>query len=89
MSELRPINGITIVGPIPDELQKITLFAAGVVAKSHNKRPLNRLFGFWLRLQPAMPWNKRVSNQSLAFINDNKDRRARFPVAVRIHVRRA
>jgi molybdate transport system substrate-binding protein len=46
MSELRPINGITIVGPIPDELQKITLFAAGVVAKSHNKKAAQSLIRF-------------------------------------------
>jgi molybdate transport system substrate-binding protein len=34
MSELLPISGITIVGPIPDEVQKITVFSAGIVAKS-------------------------------------------------------
>jgi molybdate transport system substrate-binding protein len=30
MSELQPISGITIVGPIPEELQSITVFSAGV-----------------------------------------------------------
>ena len=34
MSELLPIPGITIVGPIPDEVQGITLFSAGIVASS-------------------------------------------------------
>lgn len=34
MSELKPVQGITIVGPIPDEVQKVTIFAAGIVAKS-------------------------------------------------------
>jgi molybdate transport system substrate-binding protein len=34
MSELLPIPGITIVGPIPDEVQEITLFSAGIVASS-------------------------------------------------------
>jgi molybdate transport system substrate-binding protein len=33
MSELQPIAGITLVGPIPDELQKVTVFSAGIVAK--------------------------------------------------------
>ena len=33
MSELQPISGITLVGPIPDEVQKVTVFSAGVVAK--------------------------------------------------------
>ena len=30
MSELLPVEGIDIVGPLPDELQKITLFSAGI-----------------------------------------------------------
>jgi molybdate transport system substrate-binding protein len=33
MSELQPIAGITIVGPIPEELQKVTIFSAGIVVK--------------------------------------------------------
>ena len=32
MSELLPVPGIDIVGPLPPEVQKITLFSAGVVA---------------------------------------------------------
>ncbi|MGH9496886.1 MAG: substrate-binding domain-containing protein, partial [Candidatus Sulfotelmatobacter sp.] len=37
MSELLPISGITIVGPIPDAVQQITVFSAGIVAsdKAH------------------------------------------------------
>jgi molybdate transport system substrate-binding protein len=34
MSELRPIPGIDIVGPLPPTLQKFTVFSAGVVANS-------------------------------------------------------
>jgi molybdate transport system substrate-binding protein len=37
MSELKPVAGITIVGPIPDEVQKITIFSAGLVARARNK----------------------------------------------------
>src|SRR4029078_369174 len=29
MSELKPVEGIDIIGPLPDELQKITVFSAG------------------------------------------------------------
>ena len=34
ISELRPVEGIEIVGPLPDELQKITVFSAGIATVS-------------------------------------------------------
>ena len=34
MSELKPVEGIDIIGPLPDELQKITVFSAGIAAVS-------------------------------------------------------
>jgi molybdate transport system substrate-binding protein len=34
VSELLPVNGITFVGPIPAELQKITVFSAGIATSS-------------------------------------------------------
>ena len=34
MSELLPVAGIDIVGPLPDELQKITVFSAGIATVS-------------------------------------------------------
>lgn len=46
MSELKPIAGITIVGPIPDELQKVTVFAAGIVATSKHQRQAQKLIRF-------------------------------------------
>jgi len=34
MSELKPVEGIDIIGPLPDELQKITVFSAGIATVS-------------------------------------------------------
>ena len=34
ISELKPVAGIDIVGPLPDELQKITVFSAGIATVS-------------------------------------------------------
>jgi molybdate transport system substrate-binding protein len=46
MSELKLIAGITIVGPIPAELQKVTVFAAGIVASSKNPEEARALIRF-------------------------------------------
>jgi molybdate transport system substrate-binding protein len=34
ISELKPVHGIDIVGPLPNELQEITIFSAGIAAGS-------------------------------------------------------
>ena len=34
MSELRPITGIEIVGPLPSAVQRVSVFSAGVVSRS-------------------------------------------------------
>lgn len=34
ISELKPVAGIDIVGPLPDDLQKITVFSAGIATVS-------------------------------------------------------
>lgn len=46
MGELQAVNGIRIVGPIPAELQKVTSFAAGIVAASKNKDGAKALIRF-------------------------------------------
>ena len=34
ISELKPVAGIEIVGPLPDDLQKVTVFSAGIASVS-------------------------------------------------------
>jgi molybdate transport system substrate-binding protein len=46
MSELKSIAGITVVGPIPDAMQKITVFAAGIVVSSKHKSDARQLIRF-------------------------------------------
>jgi molybdate transport system substrate-binding protein len=37
ISELAPVAGLDIIGPVPDELQKITIFSAGIGAHSGHR----------------------------------------------------
>ena len=46
MSELKPVEGIDIVGPLPDELQKITIFSAGIATVSKEPDAGNALIKF-------------------------------------------
>ena len=46
ISEILPITGITYVGPIPEELQKITLFSAGVTTSAANISGAERLIHY-------------------------------------------
>ena len=36
LSELLPVKGVTVVGAIPDEVQRMTVFSAGIAASSQN-----------------------------------------------------
>ena len=46
LSELRPVLGIDIVGLIPPEMQKVTVFAGGVVAKAQHGASARTLLTF-------------------------------------------
>jgi molybdate transport system substrate-binding protein len=46
MSELKPIKGIEIIGPLPNELQKITIFSAGIVVGSKEPEAAKALITF-------------------------------------------
>ncbi|HEY4355251.1 MAG TPA: substrate-binding domain-containing protein [Acidobacteriaceae bacterium] len=46
MSELKPVSGITIVGRIPEEVQLVTVFSAGVAARSTDKEAARGLIQY-------------------------------------------
>lgn len=46
LSELKPVKGIRIVGLIPETLQKVTAFSAGVVAYSPRQAEARRLIAY-------------------------------------------
>ncbi len=46
ISELQPIKGITLVGPLPAPLQLYTVFSAGVLSDSPEKEPARSLIRF-------------------------------------------
>src|ERR1700730_2099582 len=46
ISELKPISGIDIVGPLPDALQKVTVFSAGVASVSKEPEAAKALIKF-------------------------------------------
>ncbi|MFN7921416.1 MAG: substrate-binding domain-containing protein [Bryobacteraceae bacterium] len=59
MSELRPVKGIDIVGPLPPGAQRITVFAAGIPVSSTQPEAAKALIQ-WL----ASPAAHRVIEQS-------------------------
>jgi molybdate transport system substrate-binding protein len=46
ISELKPVKGIDIVGPLPNELQKITIFSAGIATGSREPEAGRALIKF-------------------------------------------
>ena len=53
ISELLPIPGITYVGPIPDALQKVTIFSAGITTQAQNLSAAKALINFLASAQAA------------------------------------
>jgi molybdate transport system substrate-binding protein len=47
ISELKPIGGIDLLGPLPAELQQYTVFSAGVVSTSPHPRQAEALLRFF------------------------------------------
>jgi molybdate transport system substrate-binding protein len=56
LSELMPVAGIDIVGPLPDEVQKISVFAAGIFRAARNPDGARKLISYLAepRLAPVL-----------------------------------
>lgn len=46
ISELKPVHGIDLLGPIPSDVQSVTTFSAGVVATSQHQDAAKALIAF-------------------------------------------
>ena len=49
ISEILPVKGVALVGPLPKDLQKITVYSAGLAAKSANADAARTLIAFLAR----------------------------------------
>ena len=46
ISELKPIQGIDLVGPLPPEVQQVTIFSAGILARSTQPEAARALIAY-------------------------------------------
>lgn len=46
ISELKPIRGIDLVGPLPPEVQQVTIFSAGILARSAQPEAARALIAY-------------------------------------------
>ncbi len=60
ISELRPIKGIDLVGPLPPEVQQATVFSAGIVSNSQEPEAARALIRF-LASPAAAPRSHRAA----------------------------
>ena len=65
VSELLPIEGLDYVGPLPDEAQEVTIFAAGVATGAKNPKGARALIEF-LASPAAVPAIRKVGLEPVA-----------------------
>ncbi len=65
ISELRPVQGIDIVGPLPPGAQKVTLFSAGISATAQQREAAQKLIDFF-RSPEALPIIKKTGLEPIA-----------------------
>ena len=53
VSELLPIAGIDYVGPLPEPVQRVTIFSAGVATKAREPQAARALIAFFVSPEAA------------------------------------
>ena len=53
VSELLPIEGITYVGTIPEDVQKVTMFSAGITTSANDADTARRLVDYLASAEAA------------------------------------
>ena len=66
ISELRPVPGITIVGPLPEGAQQVTIFSAAIPKGAKNADAARRLIQFLSSPAVAPLSSRRASSRSRA-----------------------
>lgn len=61
ISELMPVAGIEIVGPLPPELQRVTTFSAGLMTAARDADTAKALLAFVAERSPALLRDKGLS----------------------------
>ena len=56
VSELLPVKGVAIVGPLPKELQTYTTYSAGIGAKSADPKAAEAFIAYLTRAGAAPRW---------------------------------
>jgi molybdate transport system substrate-binding protein len=54
LSELMPVSGVEIAGPLPGNLQKFTVFAAAVLSRAHEKQAAAALLAHIAATSPPL-----------------------------------
>ena len=49
ISEILPVKGVTLVGPLPRELQKVTIYSGGLAAKAAQPEAARAFLAFLTR----------------------------------------
>lgn len=73
ISELLPVTGVEYVGPLPAEVQKITIFSAGIAVNARNPDTARALIEF-LRSPAALPTIKRSGLEPIT-LDDSKTKK--------------